>query len=137
MKNKLLFVTVVLTSMLLLSSCSMRIIDFTVISSRNHSLNFDLSQAKEVEGSSIQFLAIGVTIKDAMDDALKNAGPEYDLLVNGVVREVSYFIAAGYKVEGLAVSSRKLKAELGEEGFIKWCEDNNVFVPEEATVMNE
>lgn len=126
---------ILLTALISFSSCSYRLVDFTIISSKNHSLNLDLSQGKQVEGSSKGFLGLGATIKDAMDKALQSAGSEYDLLVNGVVRVQDYFFVSGYKVTGTAVSSAKLKAMLGEKGFEKWCKANNIFDPEQAVVM--
>jgi hypothetical protein len=101
-------------------------VDFTVISSKNVNLGFKKSEGKKVTGKSIGFLGIGATIKDAIDKALESAGPDYDLLVDGVVKEASYFLAAGYIVEGIAINSSIKKAELGgEEAFQKWCVEHN------------
>ena len=119
----------------LFSSCSVRMIDFTVISSKNHTLRFDLAQGKKVEGTSMMFLGIGTTIKGAMDKALESAGAGYDLLVDGVVYRQDYFFVAGFKVTGTAVMSRALIAHLGEEGFQQWLAENKVFDPEIADVQ--
>ena len=70
-----------------------------------------------------------------LDKALQSAGPEYDLLVNGVVRVNEYFWVGGCKVTGTAVSSSKLKAMLGIKGYEEWCKTNDVFDPSEAIVM--
>lgn len=75
---------------------------------------------------------MGASIKEAMDRALKSAGPEYDLLIDGVVRVNSYYLVAGYSVTGAALSSKTMRAELGDEGFEEWCRTHNIFVPEEA-----
>lgn len=128
MKTKNFKLILLLVLSIFFASCSQRLVDFTVISSKNHSLNFDLSQGKLVEGSSMGFLGIGASIKDAMDKALQSAGPEYDILVNGVVRVNDYFFVGGYKVTGTAVSSSKLKALLGNEGFDQWCNSANVYM---------
>jgi hypothetical protein len=133
--KKITLISVVFTVMLL-SSCSSRLVDFTVISSKNHQLTFDMSHAKQVSGSSMGFLAIGASIKDAMDKALQSAGPEYDMLINGVVRVSDYFFVSGYKVEGTAVSSAKLKAMLGEEGFQEWLLQYDVFSPDDELASN-
>ena len=53
------------------SSCSQRLVDFTIISSKNINMNFDVSHGKQVEGTSNGFLGIGASIKDAMDEALQ------------------------------------------------------------------
>ena len=117
-----------LTLMVMFSSCSYRLVDFTVISSKNHGLLFDKSQGKEVEAKSS-------TMKEAMDKALQQAGPDYDLLLDGVVYRMDYFFSAGYKIRGLAVRSSQLRAQLGEEGFQDWLKNNNVFDPETALVQ--
>lgn len=113
----------------LLTSCSYRLVDFTVISSKNHSIEMDKSKGVRVEGTSMGFLSLGASIKDAMDEALQSAGPDYDILIDGVVRVNDYFFVSGYKVEGVAMSSSKLKASLGDEEFKKWKEKNNIFIP--------
>ncbi len=87
-----------------------------------------------VSASSNGFLGIGASIKDALDKALQKAGPEYDLLLDGVVRQQDFFLVAGYKVQGVAVSSSKLKASLGKDGYKEWCSKNHIFDPESAVV---
>ena len=124
-----------LTVTLLLSSCSQRLVDFTVISSKNTNLDFDKSKGKRTEGKSMQVLLIGVNIKDAMDNALQNAGPNYDMLIDGVVRSQTYPFYGGYIVEGTAVSSRDLRASLGKEGYENFAATHNIFVPETAEVI--
>ncbi|MGJ8743590.1 hypothetical protein [Polaribacter sp.] len=127
MKIKNLFILTLLT--LVLSSCSARLVDFTIISSKNHSVNFNLENGVVTKGKSMGFLALGTNIKDAMDKALENAGPQYDVLVNGVVRSENYFFYGGFEVEGTAVNSRKLIAELGQEGYKNWLSEQIVFNP--------
>ena len=124
-------------AVLMLSSCSTRLVDFTIISSKNHSLNLDKTKGERVVANDNGFLGIGTSIKDAMDKALQSVGPEYDLLVDGVVKYNSYFFVSGYKVEGTAVSSGQLRSELGEEGFKKWCRNHDIFNPATATVESE
>lgn len=120
--------------LLLLTSCSSttRLVDFTVISSKNHSIKFDLSEGKQTKGESIHFWGSGANIKDAMDEALQNAGPQYDVLVNGVVREVVKLFSAGYEVEGVAINSRELIALYGNEGYEKWLARQTIFDPVNA-----
>ena len=116
-----------LSSIIIFTGCSSRILDFTVISSKNVTIKFDKSQGKFVTGKSMGFLGMGISIKDAMDKALSSAGPDYDILVDGVIRVSDYFFVTGYKVEGTAYSSAKLKAQMGEKGFKDWCRSNNIF----------
>ena len=134
LKNPVLLLILVVA--LTLSSCSYRLIDFTVISSKNHNLKIDKSQGVRVSASSNGFLGFGTSIKDAMDKALQSAGVDYDLIIDGVVRINDYVLISGFKVEGTAISTSKMKASLGKEGFDNWCKVNNVFDPSNAKVQN-
>jgi hypothetical protein len=131
MKKIKLNVLLALMTLVFMGSCSTRLVDFTVISSKNHSLQIDKSVGVPVKGTSMGFLGLGVSIKDAMDKALQDAGPEYDLLIDGVVRFVNYPLISGYSVEGMAVNSAKLKKQMGEKGFNEWIEGENIFVPKD------
>lgn len=121
--KQLLLLTVIVLS---LSSCSYRLVDFTVISSKNVSLDFDKSEGKQVEGKKSYFLGLGWNIKDAMDKALESAGPEYDLLVDGVVKYTDYPFVLTISVEGTAISSRAMKNRLGEAGFQEWLNEKQL-----------
>jgi hypothetical protein len=134
--KKIMIGAFMLIGIMTFTSCSSRLVDFTVISSKNVSLKIDKSQGKQVSGTSMGFLGLGASIKDAMDKALQSAGPDYDLLVDGVVRINDYFLVSGYKVEGTAISTSKMKASLGQKGFEDWCKANNVFDATEAVVQN-
>jgi hypothetical protein len=131
MKKIKLNLLLALMTLVFMGSCSTRLVDFTVISSKNHSLQIDKSVGVPVKGTSMGFLGLGVSIKDAMDKALQDAGPEYDLLIDGVVRFVNYPLISGYSVEGMAVNSAKLKKQMGEKGFNEWIEGENIFVPKD------
>lgn len=122
---------IAILSIAVLSSCTMRLVDFTVISTKNAELGIDKKLAKQTEGKKTYFLNIGWNIKDAADLALENAGPEYDLLVDGVVTYSSYPFVSVVKVKGLAYSTANLKAQLGAEGYSNWCKNNNIFDAEE------
>lgn len=118
------------------SSCSYRLIDFTVISSKNAGIKVE--EGKQTEGKSIKFLGLGASIKDAMDDALQNAGSQYDMLIDGVVRVKSYPFISGYVVEGKAVKSGDIKIALGmsDREFENWARTNS-FDPKNAEVQEE
>ena len=133
MKIKSLFILSL--AVVLFSNCSARLVDFTVISSKNHSIKFNLDEGKATKGKSMGVFAIGANIKDAMDKALENAGVQYDVLVNGVVRSKSYPFYGGFEVEGTAVNSRKLIAQLGQDGYKKWLSNQIVFNPSNAKVL--
>lgn len=119
----------------LLTSCSFRLVDFTVISSKNVNLDIDRTHGKKVKGEKSYFLGIGWNIKDAMDKALETAGPEYDLLVDGVVRYGSYPFIASVTVEGTAVSSKAMKNKLGEAGFKGWLNGKKLTYDKETEVV--
>jgi len=119
---------------LALTSCVHRMVDFTIISTKSHSLQIDRAQGIRTQGESIGFLGFGANIKTATDRALMVVGPEYDLLLDGVIYSVSYPFASGFRVRGLAFSSRRLISLLGKDGFQEWLTENNVFDPETATV---
>jgi len=130
------FIALFALTVLILSGCSHRLVDFTIISSKNHSLAFDRTQARQEKGTSMGFLGMGTSIKAAMDKALEQAGREYDLLIDGVVYAKNFPFVSGYEVRGLAVSSAWLRAELGNEGFQNWLAENNVFDPASANVQD-
>jgi hypothetical protein len=73
---------------------SCRMVDFTVISSKNITLN--------VNKSAPRVSAWGFTIKDAVDKAIEKAGPNYDALIDGVV---SRGVIGGYVVKGTPVKT--------------------------------
>lgn len=117
--KKSIFALMILSAMIM-TSCSSRLVDFTVISSKNVQLAADLTKGKKVEGKKSYIFGIGWNIKDAMDIALEKAGSEYDLLVDGVVRYGSYPFVAVISVEGTAISSRVMIQQLGEAGYQQW-----------------
>ena len=100
------------------AGCSARLIDFTVISSKNTGMR--APNGKATKGKSMGFLGFGVSIKDAMDDALSNAGRGYDVLIDGVVRQKAYPFFSGFTVEGTAVKSEELKITMSKEEYDMW-----------------
>ncbi len=136
MKKVTIYFVAITIALITFSSCSQRLVDFTVISSKNVSLKIDKSQGRVVTGTSMGFLGLGANIKDAMDKALQSAGPDYDLLIDGVVRTYQYPFVSGFKVTGTAISTSKMKASIGVKGYEEWCKVNNVFDPSTAIVQN-
>ena len=100
-------------------------------------MKIEKSKGKGVKGKSFGVFGIGANIKDAMDKALQSAGPDYDMLVDGVVRMHNYPFWAGYSVTGTAIRSNEVKASLGEEGFKVWSSNQNILDPEKAEVIIE
>lgn len=128
---------ILLALSLTLGSCSMRLVDFTVISSKNVNLNIDKTQGKPAEATKGYFLGLGWNIKDAMDKALEEAGPEYDLLVDGVVSYSSYPFWASIKVKGTAMSTSKMKMSMTETEYNEWLAGLNILDPSTAEVVTE
>ena len=122
--------------LVVISGCSVRIVDFTIISSKNHSLAIDKTKGVQTTGDNLQFLGFGTTIKGAMDKALENAGLGYDLLIDGVVYQQSYFFVSGFRVTGIAIKSLDMRASLGEEGYKEWLKEIDLFDPETAITQN-
>ncbi len=81
--------TVVTVGLASLSACSARMIDFTVISSKNVSLDGQQRGTQRVTGSvctPVIVFPIGQPdLKTAVDRAIESAGPPYNALVDGVV----------------------------------------------------
>jgi hypothetical protein len=97
MKKIHLFIVVALVAISTsLTSC--RLVDFTVISSKNVTL--------EVKKDSPRVSAWGFTVKDAVDNAIEKAGPGYDALIDGVVLQGVFF---GYRVKGNPIKTSETK----------------------------
>ena len=122
-----------LALVLFLSSCTARLVDFTVISTKNCELGTNKLKSKRTEGKKTYFLGIGFNLKDAIDIALENAGSKYDLLIDGVVTYSNYPFVVIVKVKGKAVSTAEMTTMMGEEGFQEWCKTHNVLDPKTAT----
>src|SRR5688572_25557140 len=129
MKNKNFIFILAIAVVTVLGGCKARLVDFTVISTKNVQLGN--TKGERVRGKSMMFAGIGTDIKSAIDNALERAGDGSDMLVDGVVKQVSYWIFwAGFEVDGTAVNSTKLRASLGEAGFDKWCKEHNIITPQ-------
>lgn len=115
-------ITCVLLFTLLVTGCSRRMIDFTVISSKNTQLQIPTeATGPRVEGVDeawlIGIIPFGIpTIKEAVDRAIESAGPGYDALTDGVLYQTSvYFVIGakyGYKVVGTPIKSSLVGARL-------------------------
>lgn len=98
------------------AGCSTRIIDFTVISSKQIQLSIpDSARGGRVTGEDkkLYFLfPLGTPqLKDAVDRAIEKSGPGYDALIDGVVRYQGAFLIGkfGYIVEGTPVKMSLVK----------------------------
>lgn len=107
---KKVLIPVALVCTIALSSCNTRLIDFTVISSKNVTLRLpDDAKGPRTEGRDMKFCG-KPELKEAVDKALENAGPGYDALIDGVVYQRSEVFRAGWVVQGTPIKTSKLKA---------------------------
>ena len=125
---KRVFILAILVAVMA-SSCTRRVIDFTVISTKNVQMSMDKEKGKAVKIKDLKAFGINATLKGAIDKALNTAGPGYDMLIDGVISVSNYYFVAGYRVEGLAVNTLKLKSELGEEGYQEYMKQHSVVTP--------
>ena len=112
--------TIILTiSFFYLNSCSQRLTDFTVISTKNTNMIIPPEiQGTRVEGSDAAFILLGIpistpSVKEAIDKAIEKAGPGYDALIDGVVTikffSIGIFGQTTYVVEGNPIKSSGIK----------------------------
>ncbi len=80
--------------LLFLSGCTFRVIDFTLISTKNVNVPQGAKKmGKRVTGEDCVVVFIfplgQIHMKEAVDQAIESAGPEYDALIDGVVSHVN------------------------------------------------
>jgi hypothetical protein len=93
-----------------MSSCNQRLIDFTVISSKNVTLRLpDDAKGPRTTGRDLKFCG-APQLKAAVDKAIEQAGPGYDALIDGVVLQRNEIFRQGWVVEGTPIKTGKLKA---------------------------
>lgn len=83
--------TIFLYAIFVLSINSCRLTDFTVITTKNVPIDTEKT-APRSKGK-------GWTVKDAIDQAIEKAGPEYNALIDGVIYEGLF----RYKVVGTPI----------------------------------
>lgn len=108
---------VLLAGMVLLSGCSVRIVDFTAISTKNVNIQA-FETGKRVVGEDcapvVLFPLAIPNMKTAIDRAIENAGPGYDALTDGVVYSLNQAFIFGricYQVEGTPIQTRSAIAK--------------------------
>ena len=101
------------------SGCTVRLLDFTAISSKNVNMPIPASSKSNVRvtGEDNVFAFFGLpfgtpSLKSAVDHAIESGGTGYDALIDGVVYRTSGLFSIGYKVEGTAVKTTALRAAL-------------------------
>lgn len=119
-------ITLVMMLMILASGCSRRMMDYTIISSKNMQLQIPSdAMGPRVEGRDEVWVVIvpfgTPNIKEAVDRAIESAGPGYDALIDGVLYQtMSYYVLAskiGFRVEGTPIRTSVVSLEsTGEHG---------------------
>ncbi len=93
-----------------LTSCQQRLIDFTVISSKNVTLRLpNEGKGPRTEGKEMKMCGQPM-LKAAVDKAIEKAGPGYDALIDGVVYQRNEIFRIGWVVQGTPIKTSKLKA---------------------------
>lgn len=115
MKNKYILLLGFAT-VLLLNSCTYRLIDFTTISSKNVTLNLpDNAKGNRVKGEHFVTVFLGIpwgtpNLKEATDRAIESANGNFDALIDGVVyQKRQWFVLFGrfgYVVEGTPIQTK-------------------------------
>jgi hypothetical protein len=101
-----------------LSGCGYRLMDFTVISSKNVTMPSSkaVGRVKAEDCVPVVFIPFGMpNVKTAVDRAIEQAGGDFDALVDGVVSYDNRSFIFGkvcYEVEGTPISTRGRAASL-------------------------
>ena len=87
----------------------------------NKELNIQNSDGIKVSGySDAWFKSQRRAVREAIDNALKQAGTEYDLLINGTIEMEYKVLYIRYRVNGTAYKSADLINKYGKVGFEQW-----------------
>lgn len=96
-----------------LSGCTIRMVDFTVISTKNVDVP-TASKGTRVTGEDCVLVLVfpfGIpNMKEAIDRTIENAGGNYDALVDGVVYQVNHSFIIGqqcFRVEGTPINTKE------------------------------
>jgi len=118
-------IVVFATLFLFLSGCSVRVVDFTVISTKNVNLS-TFEKGKRVTGEDcvvVILIPFGIpNMKEAIDQAIEKAGPEYDALVDGVVYQLNHSFLVGqqcFRVEGTPINTKNLVSLNNEVSILR------------------
>ena len=105
--------TLLLLAGCFLAGCTVRVTDFTVISTKNQQATAGYAQGPRTTGEScipVIFFPLGSpNLKTAIDNTIEKAGPGYDALVDGVVyyKNKSFiFGSVCYEVQGTPIKSQ-------------------------------
>lgn len=102
------------------SGCTVRLLDFTAISSKNVNMPVPQSaRGNRVTGTDFVTVILGIplgtpNLKEALDRAIESAGPGYDALIDGVLYRKSSLFKMGFQVEGTPIKTSALRAAMGD-----------------------
>ena len=123
-RTALLFFSVIL--FLSITGCSVRMLDFTVVSSKNVNIQVsDAGKGKRVRGEDFVMWILSIplgapSLEEAVDRAIESAGPNYDALMDGVIYSKMYwyllFARSGYVVEGTPIKTSEIISRSENEG---------------------
>ncbi|HPF07214.1 MAG TPA: hypothetical protein P5120_12030 [Spirochaetota bacterium] len=102
-KFKTIFAICLCAVLFLSTACTHRLVDFTVISSKNCDVRGKKMQ--RVKGSDGSCSMIPVNLKEALDRAIEQQ-PGADALIDGVVYYKIYPFYHKYEVEGTAIATK-------------------------------
>jgi hypothetical protein len=125
-KTMMVSLLLAVVALFLLGGCTQRVLDFTVVSSKQMELRVkDTGKGNRVEGKDGVYWLITIplgtpNLKEAVDRAIESAGPGYDALIDGVIYAQNYWYIitgySGYKIVGTPIKTSELKAELLKDG---------------------
>ncbi len=99
-------------SLVFLTACTVRLVDFTIISTKNVRVP-STAKGSRVTGEDCIFVFIlplgQPNMKEAIDRAIESAGPQFDALVDGVVYQEAFVFLVGqicFKVEGTPINTK-------------------------------
>ena len=99
-------------ALLLSSGCAVRIADFSVVSIKRSNIPAK-EVGKRVSGENCAFSFLGLdwlskdpNLKEAVDQAMQNAGPDYDAMVEVTVYRKTGFWKNCYLVQGTVISTK-------------------------------
>ncbi|MGC1206083.1 MAG: hypothetical protein WA839_14515 [Flavobacteriaceae bacterium] len=94
----------------------------------NKELNIQNSDGIQVSGYSDAWIkSQRKAVKEATDNALKEAGTEYDILINGTIEMEYKVLFIRYRVNGTAYKSVDLLNKFGKVGFKEWKKGKSIF----------
>jgi hypothetical protein len=102
--KKFLVLVVLLVVAFSFSACTYRLVDFTVISSKNTAVKGKVG--KRVKGSDGKCVYLGIpNMKEAIDRAIQQE-PGADALIDGVLYLKYYVFWQVYEIEGTAINTK-------------------------------